>query len=104
MHATQPNFKTHFTRVHKKTPLVAKEMPPPTRGKRKRVDDQSEACQSKKQCTLSGNPIAPSKFCCLLSEYIVEDMLPLLTVESSAFQKLLSNFCPTGQKVVQIVS
>ena len=32
---------------------------------------------------------------CLLSEYIIEDMQPLSTMESPAFRKLISNICTT---------
>jgi len=94
---TTSNFKTHLSRVHKKTPLVTKEVPALTRGKRKRDDDQqpNETGPTKKQCTLSGN-IAPStRLRQLLSNYIIEDMLPLSTVESTGFRSLINGLCPT---------
>ena len=44
---------------------------------------------------LTRNSIPAQKMQSLLSEYIIEDMQPLSTVESPAFCKLISNICTT---------
>ena len=87
---TTSNFKTHLDRVHKTLKLVAKESPQANlRGpKRKKVSDEqqsAEGSQSKKQCTLSNNNVPSTRLRNLLSQYVIEDMQPLSTVESSAF-------------------
>ena len=50
-HNTTSNFKTHLSRVHKKVSLVAKEVPPLSSGKRKKVDDnEKEVSQRNSAC------------------------------------------------------
>ena len=44
---------------------------------------------------LTRNSIPAQKMLSLLSEYIIDDMQPLSTVESPAFRKLISNICAT---------
>ena len=78
--------------------LVAKEVPQANgKGKRKKVSDDhhSEASQPKKQCTLSSNSVPSTRLRNLLSEYVIEDMLPLSTVESPSFQRLIGGLCCT---------
>ena len=46
--------------------------------------------RAKRQCTLLNKPaISPTKLRSLISEYIVEDMLPLSTADSPVFRKLI---------------
>ena len=93
---TTSNFKKHLDTVHKTTALV--EIARDTEGdsctsKRKRNDKDVEivAPQAKKQCMLvSKSAISLAKARSLVSEYVIEDMLPLSTVESPAFRKLVS--------------
>ena len=95
---TTSSFKAHLARVHKNVILVAKEVLQVNgKGKRKKVsDDQhSEASQPKKQCTISSNSVPSTRLCNLLSECIIKDMLPLSTVESPAFQRLIGGLCCT---------
>ena len=68
------NFRKHLNAVHKNAKLVAKEVEKPDK-KRRRSDTEP-----KRQCTLTRNQIP--KMRSLLSEYIIEDMQPLSTVES----------------------
>ena len=85
---TTSNFKKHLETVHKHTVLVEKEVPGSnTRGKRKKPEDSeaSETSQPKKQCTLVGTGVPSTRLRNLLSEYVIEDVLPLSTVESVAF-------------------
>ena len=51
--------------------------------------------QPKKQCTLVGMGVPSTRLRNLLSEYVIEDMLPLSTVESAAFRKLIGAICST---------
>ena len=95
---TTSNFKKHLETVHKSIKLVAKEPSKPTtesgaNGKRK-IDyddiDDDEPNQPKRQCTLlSKGTVSPLRLRTLISEYIIEDMLPLSTVESQAFRRLI---------------
>ena len=87
---TTSNFKKHLDTVHKATKLVGKE---PAKGKRSRestgADNDEPPTPAKRQRTLlSQATISPVKLRSLMSEYIVEDMLPLSTVDSPAFRKL----------------
>ena len=87
------NFKKHLNTVHKSVKLVAREVEKPENKRRRSVDtDDSEP---KRQCTLTRNSIPAQKMRCLLSEYVIEDMQPLSTVESPAFRKLINNICTT---------
>jgi len=61
--------------------------------KRKKNDEDVEivAPQAKRQCMIVGkSTISLAKTRSLISEYVVEDMLPLSTVKSPAFRKLVS--------------
>ena len=59
--------------------------------------------QAKKQCTLpSVNKLNPSRLRGLVAEYIFEDMLPLSTVESSSFKRLVCGTANTSASNVQL--
>ena len=80
--------------VHKNAVLVAKEVEQPERRKRRiDTDDHNNDNDPKRQCTLPAvlhrNSISVMKMRSLLSQYIIEDMQPLSTDESSAFRKLM---------------
>jgi len=63
------------------------------RGKQK---NESESSQSqKKQCTLSNTTVPATRLCSLLSNYAIEDMMPLSMVELPAFRKLIGVICST---------
>ena len=52
--------------------------------------DTDKPNQPKRQCTLvSKSTVSPTRLRTLISEYIIEDMLPLSTVESQAFRRLI---------------
>ena len=77
--------------LHKNVKLVAKEVEKPDKKRRRSDTDHSKL---KRQCTLTRNQIPAQKMQSLLSEYIIEDMHPL-TVESTAFRRLINNICAT---------
>ena len=86
--------------VHKMTSLV----PLTTEKTRKRKlasDDDEQQSQTKRQCTLSlmSSSINPSRLRGLVAEYIIEDMLPISTVESPDFSKLV---CGISSSNVQL--
>ena len=98
--STTANLRKHLNKVHQTTPLSATPLSTPlvpfTPDKtRKRKldgddDDDEQQTQTKRQCTLpSMSKLTPSWLRGLVAEYIVEDMLPLSTVESPAFNKLV---------------
>ena len=87
--------------LHKTTTLV-----PITPGKnrKRKLDsvDEEQRIQAKKQCTLpSVSKPNPSRLRDLVAEYIIEDMLPLSTVESSAFKRLGCHTAGTSSSNVQ---
>ena len=103
---TTSNFKKHLTTVHKHITLVAKEVynreDSSHGGTGAITNDNSDINNpQKRQRTLSLSPgssnrdIPPTKLRSLLAEYVIEDMLPLSTVESHAFRKLLNSLCST---------
>ena len=96
---TTSNLRKHLDTVHKTTPLVS--ITPDGKGKRKLDhNDNEEPSQIKKQCTLpSMSKLNPTRTRSLVAEYIIEDMLPLSTVESLAFKKLI---CGTSSSNVQL--
>ena len=86
-------LKKHLEIVHKLTKLVAKE---PKKSTAESANagkcwiDTDEPNQPKRQCTLlSKSTVSPTRLRTLISEYIIEDMLPLSTVESQAFRRLI---------------
>ena len=95
---TTSNFKKHLTAIHKNVKLVAKEVDKPETEKRRQRSDTDDS-EPKRQCTLpdvlARNSIPAQKMRSLLSEYIIEDMQPLSTVESPSFRKLINNICST---------
>ena len=99
---TTSNFKKHLSAVHKNAVLVAKGVEQPAKRKRRSwrdTDDHDSDSDQKRQCTLPAvlnrNFISATKMRSLLSEYIIEDMQPLSTVESPAFRKLMNSICTT---------
>ena len=102
---TTSNLKKHLDTIHKATKLVEKE--PAATEKRSRDGTEDEgAPATKRQCTFSTKPaISPVKLRSLMSEYIVEDMLPLSTVDSPAFRKLIGGVYSTqipGRKALTL--
>ena len=95
---TTSNLRKHLDTVHKTTPLVS--ITPDGKGKWKLDhNDNEEPSQIKKQCTLpSMSKLNPTRTQSLVAEYIIEDMLPLSTVESLAFKILI---CGTSSSNVQ---
>jgi len=87
---TTSNFKKHLDSVHKTTSLIAI-LPQTT--KRKRSEDD-EGNQAKRQATLERRAISSEEIRKVVMEYVIEDMLPLTTVESSAFRKLIDKLSP----------
>ena len=102
---TTSNFKKHLDNVHKATKLAAKE---PAKEKRSRnsTEDDNGTPGAKQQCTLLNIPaILPTNLRSLMSEYIVEDMLPLSIADSPAFRKLIGGVYSTqvpGRKVLTL--
>lgn len=93
---TTSNFKKHLHTVHKTTELkaiVPEELQDGrVRGKRKRVDGTKVQKQtdSKRQCTLiTKMSVSADTVRTLVAEYVISNMLPLSTVESPAFKKLI---------------
>ena len=79
---TTSNFKKHLDTVHKATNLVGKEPAKEKRSTDSSEDDDGPPPRAKRQCTLlSKAAISPTKLKSLMSGYIVEDMLPLSTVD-----------------------
>ena len=61
-----------------------------SRKQRRDSEDVCEQSQLKHQRVLSNKSMAsPATVCRLISEYVVEDVLPISTVESPAFRKLI---------------
>ena len=87
------NFKKHLNAVHKSVKLVAREVEKPENKQKRSVDTYDS--EPKRQCTLTRNFIPAQKMQSLLSEYVIEDMQPLSTVESPAFQKFINSICTT---------
>ena len=92
---TTSNLKKDLNTVHKTTTLVP--ITPGKTGKRKLDSvDEEQQIQAKKQCTLSSvNKLNPSRLRGLVTDYIIKDMLPRLTVESPAFKRLVCNTAST---------
>ena len=99
------NLKKHLDTIHKATNLVAKEPAKEKRSRNSSKDDDGTP-GAKRQCTLLNKPgISPTKLKSLMSEYIVEDMLPLSTADSPAFRKLIGGVYSTqvpGRKALTL--
>ena len=92
---TTSSLKKHLDTIHKATKLVAKEPAKEKQSRNSREDDDGTP-GAKRQCTLLNKPgISPTKLRSLMSEYIVEDMLPLSTADSPAFRKLIGGVYST---------
>ena len=88
---TTSNLKKHFETVHKTTKLEAKDHGDESRKRKRESDDVGEPSQQKKQRVLLNRSLpSPTIIRRLISEFVVEDVLPLSTVESPAFRKLIS--------------
>lgn len=92
---TTSNFKKHLETVHKTValvPIIPAEGKRTGKRKRSSVDEGEELQrQPKKQSTLMTKAsISPAKMRNLVAEYIINDMLPLSTVESPGFKKLIA--------------
>ena len=93
--ATPSNFKKHLQTVHKTTTTLVEKDPCKDGGdcskKQKRDwEDVGKPSQQKQQCTIANKSIiSATKIRGLISEYVIEDVLPLSTVESPAFRKLI---------------
>ena len=79
------NFKKHLDSVHKTANLVAILL---ETSKHKRSEEDNGGNQTKRQATLDRRGVSSNEVRKLLMEYIIEDMLPLTTVESPGFQKV----------------
>ena len=80
------NFKKHLDSAHKTVNLVAI-FPESTKHKRPAGDNGDN--MSKQQATLDRRGVSLVEVRKLVTEYIVDDILPLATVESPAFKKLV---------------
>ena len=93
---TTSNFKKHLETVHKTVslvPIIPAEGKRTSKRKRSPVDEGEELQrQPKKQSTLlTKASVSPAKMRNLVAEYIINDMLPLSTVESPGFKKLIAD-------------
>ena len=101
-HNTTSNLKKHLNTVHKTTTLVP--ITPGKTGKRKLDSvDKEQWVQAKKKCTLpSVSKLNLSRLRGLVAECIIKDMLPLSTVESPAFKRLVCDTASTSSSNVQL--
>ena len=88
---TTSNFKKHLDSVHKTVNLVAI-LPETVKRKRSAEDDGGN--EAKRQATLDKRGVSSEEVRKLLMEYIIDDMLPLTTVESPAFKELINELSP----------
>lgn len=91
---TTSNFKKHLDSVHKTVNLVAIVPESGGGGKRKRPAGDNGDSRCKRQATLDRRGVSSLEVRKLVLEYIIEDMLPLTTVESPAFKKLIEGLSP----------
>ena len=84
---TTSTFKKHLDLVHKtENPTAIL----PETVKRKRSDEDNRGNWAKRQATLDRRGISSKEIGTLVMDYVIEDMLPLTTVESPAFRKLVN--------------
>ena len=69
----------------------------PEGSKRKRSVEDEVPRSSKQQATLQGKAVLPAAIRGLVAQFIGNDMLPLSTVESSSFRKLINALPPSVQ-------
>ena len=104
---TTSNFKKHLDTVHKNVNLVAV-IPEGAegrgRGKRKRTkeDDECEMHKDTKRQSMLQRKVSPAVVRSLVAEYIIDDMLPLSTVESPAFRKLVCRLLSSSVQSVEL--
>ena len=84
---TTSNFKRRLDSVHKMENLTA--ILPET-VKRKRPDEDNGGNRAKRRATLDRRGILSKEVRRLVMDYVIEDMLPLTTMESPAFRKLVN--------------
>ena len=92
-HNTTSNLKKHLETVHKTTTLVEKDQGQGdnSRKRSRGSGDSGEPSQQKRQCMLfNKGKVSPEMVRRLIADYVVEDVLPLSTVESPAFRRLIS--------------
>lgn len=77
-------------------------MTTPLTEKRKKTEDESDKPKQQKLSFFwyAIMPLEPREIRRLVTEYVVEDMLPLSTVESPAFKKLVSKIPVTNNDKV----
>ena len=76
----------------------------PEGSKRKGSVEDEVPRSSKRQATLQGKAVSPAAIRGLVAQFIVNDMLPLSTVESPSFRKPTFTFCAvTRQKITVIM-
>ena len=91
---TTSNFKKHLDNVHKTENLVAILPEERASAKRKRSVADNGDNAPKKQAILQRRSVSLKEVRKVVTEYIIDDMLPLSTVESSAFRKLVNELSP----------
>ena len=97
---TTSNFKKHLETVHKTVALVPIAPEGRTSKCKSSVDGEELQSQPKKQSTLiTKASISPAKMKNLVAEYIINDMLPLSTVESPGFKKLIAEMTSSSAEV-----
>ena len=91
---TSFNFKKHLDNVHKTVNLVT--ILPEERGdaKRKRSAADNGDNEPERQATLQRRNVSPREVRKLVTEYIIDDMLPLSTVESLLLETWLMSSRP----------
>ena len=92
-HNTTSNLKKHLETVHITTTLVENDQGQGDNSRkwRRGSDDYGEPSQQKWQCMLfNEGKVSPEMARSLIADYVVENVLPLSTVESPAFRRLVS--------------
>ena len=100
---TTSNFKKHLENFHKTINLITKEPSSDASKataiesrKRRNSDDVEDPNPLKRLRMLySSSSVSPVRLQSLISEYIIEDMLPLSTVESQPFRRLIGGLSST---------
>ena len=104
---TSSNFKKYLDTVHKNVNLVAV-IPEGAEGrrcgkcKRTKEDDEYEMHRDTKRRSMLQRKVSPAVFRSLVAEYIIDDMLPLSTVESPAFRKLVCMLFSSSAQCVEL--